>query len=129
MLVPIALAVLLSFVLAPVWLRSPDFVWGQLASVLLAVSLAFAILGGLGAIIGKQVAQLAENLPQYQVVIAEEAGRCAELGFGPRAVARSGRRVTRARKHEESRRPTPPALRKPQKRPPADRALIQGGSA
>jgi predicted PurR-regulated permease PerM len=84
MLVPIALAVLLSFVLAPVAAALARFRIGRVASVLLSVLLAFAILGGLGAIIGKQVAQLAENLPEYQVVIAQklETLRNSDLGGG-----------------------------------------------
>jgi predicted PurR-regulated permease PerM len=84
MLVPIALAVLLSFVLAPVAAALARLRIGRVTSVLLSVSLGFAILGGLGAIIGKQVAQLAENLPEYQVVIAQklETLRNSDLGGG-----------------------------------------------
>src|SRR5271155_2824955 len=54
-LVPIALAVLLSFVLAPVAIVLARLHLGRVASVVLAVALAFAILVGLGAIIGRQV--------------------------------------------------------------------------
>jgi predicted PurR-regulated permease PerM len=71
-LVPIALAVLLSFVLAPVVVALTRLHIGKTASVLFAVSLAFAILVGLGAIIGKQIALLADNLPEYQVVIGKK---------------------------------------------------------
>ena len=83
-LVPIALAVLLSFVLAPVVVALARLRIGTVASVLLAVALAFAVLGGLGAVIGKQVAQLAENLPQYQVVIEKklQAVRSSALSTG-----------------------------------------------
>lgn len=71
-LVPIAIAVLLSFVLAPVTGALRRLHVGRVGSVLLAVALAFAILASLGTIIGRQVAQLADNLPQYQVVIAKK---------------------------------------------------------
>ena len=71
-LVPIAMAVLLSFVLAPVTVALTRLRIGRVASVLLAVALAFAILVALGAVIGKQVAQLGANLPEYQVVIAKK---------------------------------------------------------
>jgi predicted PurR-regulated permease PerM len=83
-LVPIALAVLLSFVLAPVAAALARLRIGRIASVLLAVALAFAILVGLGAIIGKQVAQLGDNLPEYQTVIARklDAVRSSALGKG-----------------------------------------------
>ncbi len=71
-LVPIAIAVLLSFVLAPVAAAFRRLYVGRVGSVLLAVALAFAILVSLGTIIGKQVAQLGDNLPQYQAVIAKK---------------------------------------------------------
>jgi predicted PurR-regulated permease PerM len=81
-LVPIALAVLLSFVLAPVAAALARLHIGRVASVLLAVTLAFAILVGLGAIIGKQVAQLGENLPEYQSVVAKKVEALRSSSFG-----------------------------------------------
>ena len=80
-LVPIAIAVLLSFVLAPVTDALTRLRIGRVASVLLAVTLAFALLIGLGAVIGKQVAQLGENLPQYQTVIAKKLQAVGSSGF------------------------------------------------
>ncbi|MBV8774144.1 MAG: AI-2E family transporter [Deltaproteobacteria bacterium] len=68
-LIPITIAVLLSFVLNPLvevlrraWL-------GRVLSVVLAVILALAIILALAAAIGTQVAQLAKNLPEYQTTI------------------------------------------------------------
>ncbi len=83
-LVPITLAVLLSFVLAPITVIFEKLHLGRIASVLLAVALAVAILIGLGAVIGKQVAQLAENLPAYQLVITKKLQtlRSSDLGKG-----------------------------------------------
>jgi predicted PurR-regulated permease PerM len=57
-LVPIAIAVLLSFVLAPLTDALTRLRIGRVAAVLLAVGLAFALLIGLGAVIGRQLAQL-----------------------------------------------------------------------
>lgn len=71
-LVPIALAVLLSFVLAPVVVAFSRLHIGKVASVLLTVFIAFLLLVGLGGIIGKQVSQLADNLPQYQSVVSKK---------------------------------------------------------
>ena len=45
---------------------------GRIASVLLTVALAFAILISMGAVIGRQVALLSENLAQYQIVVAKK---------------------------------------------------------
>jgi predicted PurR-regulated permease PerM len=67
--IPLVLAVLLSFVLAPVvnLLRRLRF-W-RIPSVIVAVLLALGIIGGIGAVIGTQVAGLAGNLPQYQATV------------------------------------------------------------
>ena len=83
-LVPIALAVLLSFVLAPVAVALSHLKIGRVASVLLAVTFALAVLLALGAVIGKQVAQLGENLPEYQGVIVKklDAVKNSSLGTG-----------------------------------------------
>jgi len=83
-LVPITLAVLLSFVLAPITVLFEKLYLGRVASVLLAVTLAVTILIGLGTVIGKQVAQLAENLPAYQLVIMKKLQtlRSSDLGKG-----------------------------------------------
>jgi len=71
-LVPIALAVLLSFVLTPLVGALQRLHIGRTAPVFLSVLFAFAILLGLGASIGKQVADLAGDLPEYQRVITKK---------------------------------------------------------
>jgi predicted PurR-regulated permease PerM len=83
-LVPIALAVLLSFVLAPVVVALTRLRIGGVASVLLTVVAAFSILIGLGTVIGKQAAQLSNNLPQYQAAIVQKlnALRSSDIGRG-----------------------------------------------
>src|SRR5271154_2620881 len=81
-LVPIALAVLLSFVLAPVVIALARLHLGKVASVLATVVVAFALLAGLGTIIGRQLSQLAENLPQYQVVIGKKLATVRSSDFG-----------------------------------------------
>jgi predicted PurR-regulated permease PerM len=81
-LVPFTLAVLLSFVLAPVVEALQRLRLGKAPSVLLAVGLAFAILAGLGALIGKQVADLSANLPQYQIVIGKKLDTLRSSNLG-----------------------------------------------
>src|SRR5438045_3705518 len=74
-LIPVTLAMLLSFVLSPVvdLLRR---VWlGRILSVVLAVVLALALILALGSAIGTQVAQLSGNLPQYQTTIETKISR------------------------------------------------------
>ena len=86
-LIPITLAVLLSFVLAPLVRLLRRFRVGRTPSVLLAVVVALGILSGLGVVIGSQVAELASDLPRYastierkvQAVRQETLGRMASL--------------------------------------------------
>ena len=67
--VPLVLAILLSFVLAPVVNLLRRVKLGRVPSVIVAVLLALGVLGGIGAVIGTQVAGLAGNLPQYQTTV------------------------------------------------------------
>ena len=88
-LVPMSIAVLLSFVLVPVTDALSRLRIGRVASVLIAVALAFAILGILGAVIGRQAAQLSENLPAYQVVISKKLEAVRSSAFGARMVEKA----------------------------------------
>jgi predicted PurR-regulated permease PerM len=69
---PLALAILLTFLLAPAvrLLRN----WGlpKPPAVVLVVAFAFAVLLGIGALVGQQVTKLAQNLPLYQYNIEEK---------------------------------------------------------
>jgi predicted PurR-regulated permease PerM len=68
-LIPITLAVLLSFVLSPLVELLRRAWLGRILSVIVAVILALGIILALGTAIGTQVAQLAQNIPQYQTTI------------------------------------------------------------
>ena len=70
--VPFALASLLSFVLTPLvnWLQ--QFKLPKIAAILVAVALAFAVIGALAVVVGTQLVQLADNLPQYQQTITQK---------------------------------------------------------
>ena len=84
-----SIAVLLSFVLAPVADALSRLRIGRVASVLITVALAFAILGVLGAVIGRQAAQLSENLPAYQEVISKKLDAVRSSAFGARMVEKA----------------------------------------
>jgi predicted PurR-regulated permease PerM len=94
-LAPIALAVLLSFVLAPVVVALTRAHLGRVAPVLLAVTLALVVLTGLGAIIGRQVAQLAEKLPTYQAVITQKVNALQSSTFSHGAVEKAAEALER----------------------------------
>ncbi len=72
LLVPLVLAVLLAFVLAPAVSLLQRARLGQVLSVVLAVLLAFAVIGGVGLVVGRQMTQLARSLPGYQATIQDK---------------------------------------------------------
>jgi predicted PurR-regulated permease PerM len=65
-LIPLALAILLSFALAPIAIRLRRWGLGRIPSVLVVVLLLLVALLGLGSIVATQVADLATNLPTYE---------------------------------------------------------------
>ena len=71
-LVPIALAVLMSFVLAPPVRRLQAWYVPRILAVILVVLLAFAAIFSLGGLMVSQVNQLATDLPQYQSTLREK---------------------------------------------------------
>ena len=81
-LLPITVAVLLSFVLSPLVgtlrrLRIP-----RVVAVVFSVGLALAIIGGVGALLGSQIVEVASDLPLYQTTIEKKVDvlRNATLG-------------------------------------------------
>jgi predicted PurR-regulated permease PerM len=71
--VPIAVAILLSFVLAPLVRRLQGWRIPRGVAVPTVVMVAFLIIAGLGAVVATQLAVLASNLPQYQTTIRQKA--------------------------------------------------------
>ena len=81
-LVPLAMAVLLSFMLAPVvaWLerlRVP-----RIPAVVAAVAMAFIVISGVGVLIAGQLVQLAQQVPGYQTNLQEKIKAIKFIG-GP----------------------------------------------
>src|ERR1700726_2819974 len=70
--VPMALALLLSFALGPPVLLLRNWHFNRVLAVIAVVVLAFSVIFGVGALIGSQLAHLAENLPGYQYNITEK---------------------------------------------------------
>jgi predicted PurR-regulated permease PerM len=96
-LIPITLAVLLSFLLAPLVALLRRLWLGRVLSVLLAVLLALTLMLGLGGLIGTQLADLAQAVPTYaasiqqkvdtvqQLMLSRVAGLTAKLSHQPAA--------------------------------------------
>jgi predicted PurR-regulated permease PerM len=72
LLIPLALAVLLTFVLAPLVGWTQRIGIPRVPSILFVVLLAAAGIGGVGLVVGSQVVELARNLPTYQQNISNK---------------------------------------------------------
>src|SRR4029077_1318787 len=70
--VPMALGLLLSFALGPAVLLLRRWRINRVLAVISVVVVAFAVILGVGAVIGTQLAHLAENLPGYHTNITEK---------------------------------------------------------
>ncbi|CAO4175198.1 AI-2E family transporter [Methylorubrum populi] len=71
-LVPVALAILLSFVLVPAVRALRRLRVPRAAAVLLVVVLAFGMLGAVGSLIAREAAQLAADLPRYSLTLRDK---------------------------------------------------------
>ncbi len=89
-LIPVTLAVLLSFLLAPIVNLLGRLPLGRVLPVILAVLLAIGVIVGVAGLIGTQVASLASDAPRYETTIQRKfetlrsmtLGRLAEVMRG-----------------------------------------------
>ena len=81
-LIPIVLAVLLTFILAPLVNLLRGLHLPRVVAVLLAVALALGVIAGLGTVIGSQVASLATGLPRYAQTVEAKFERVQSLTVG-----------------------------------------------
>ncbi len=119
-LIPITIAILLTFVLAPLVNLLRRWHFGRFPSVAAAVLMALGIAGAMGTLIGMQLADIAHDVPRYRTTIERKveglhdtpAGRLADY------VASIGRTM-----HQESGKSDPkPEDAKPQDAKPAEPA-------
>ena len=81
-LIPVALAMLLTFLLSPVAEALERIAFGRLPSVILVVVLTFSLLGGIGWIVTLQFGSLANELPKYTVNIRQKIADVRGAGKG-----------------------------------------------
>jgi predicted PurR-regulated permease PerM len=81
-LIPITLAMLLTFLLSPLVELLRRMWLGHILSALVAVVIALGVILVIGGVIGTQVAQLAHNVPQYQTAIEDKIGKLREATVG-----------------------------------------------
>jgi len=80
-LIPIAVAMLLTFVLAPV-VRALERRLPHVAAVALTVVFAFSVMGGVGYVLALQVTTLAADLPKYEGTIKRKIREVRRAGKG-----------------------------------------------
>jgi predicted PurR-regulated permease PerM len=80
-LIPVALAVLLSFVLTPLVVRIQKWI-GRVAAVLLTVALAFTVLGLTAWGLVSQLTLLVDDLPKYRLNIRDKVEDIRAAGHG-----------------------------------------------
>jgi predicted PurR-regulated permease PerM len=102
--VPIVLAVLLAFVIAPLVDLLRRLRMGRVPAVIAAVLVALGIILSLGTVIGLQVADLASDLPRYEQTVRSKVASLREgtIGQLPEILKRFSRQV------EEATKETPP---------------------
>jgi predicted PurR-regulated permease PerM len=81
-LVPVALAVLFSFVLAPFVIRLQSWRVPRTLSVMIAVFIGFSIMFSLGGLMVSQANRLAEELPGYQQTLREKIQNLRGIAIG-----------------------------------------------
>ena len=81
-LIPITVAVILSFMLAPLVTRLKRWHVPHVAAVLLALVVGLGIVGVVGVVIGTQVAGIAQDIPQYTATIARKVHAIQDMTTG-----------------------------------------------
>ena len=81
--IPLALAILLSFLLAPVAWRLERWGLGRAPSVILSVLCAGLVVGAIGYTFTGQMADLAGQLPQYRATISKKLEAIRQPDIGP----------------------------------------------
>jgi predicted PurR-regulated permease PerM len=108
-LVPIALSLLLSFVLAPGVRLLIRWHVGRIASVLVMVAFTFTAILAVGAVVGTQIGTLAQNLPRYESTVTgkihslqEALGQISFLERASRMLRNISDEVSKSEPQEQS---------------------------
>ncbi len=107
-LIPVCLAVLISFVLAPLAQQLRRRGVAQAPAVLTIVLLTFGAILGVGALGASQISQLSEKLPQYQENIRNKIRTLKVSTTGNSAVARATTVIDDLSKEISGNKPPPP---------------------
>jgi predicted PurR-regulated permease PerM len=81
--IPLALAILLTFLLGPVATRLERRGLGRIAAAVCSVVLAIFVVGAIGYTFTGQLADLADKLPQYRATISKKLEAIRQVDVGP----------------------------------------------
>ena len=115
---PIAVALLLTFAIAPVvsWLKRLGV--PRIAAVIASVAGAFAALSLFSFVVASQVSDLAQNIPVYQINILSKVRALKENGFGGGIVSRLSGVIERVGQEIDRQEPQLPSATQQPKRDP-----------
>ncbi|TPK82915.1 AI-2E family transporter [Mesorhizobium sp. B2-4-13] len=119
---PIAIALLLTFALAPLVSALKRAGIPRIAAVIVSVLGAFAALALFSFIVATQVSELAQNIPVYQANILTKVRSLKETGVGGGIIARLSKVVERVGQEIDRQETSPPAatLEKPREPVPVE---------
>jgi len=89
-LLPLALAILLSFVLTPPLLLLRRIKVPRVLAVAIVVITAFAIIGGLGWLISREATKLAADLPNYRITLSQKIASLRETTSESKVLEKAG---------------------------------------
>lgn len=120
---PLAIAILLTFALAPLVSRLRRVGCPRSVAVIGTVTTAFLFLSAFGVVIAMQVSEVAQNLPTYQYNIVEKVRTLKETGSESQIFERIGRVIERI--STEISQPEPEMRASPEPAPEAKPLLVE----
>ncbi len=120
---PLAIAILLTFALAPLVSRLRRVGCPRSVAVVGTVTTAFLFLSAFGVVIAMQVSEVAQNLPTYQYNIVEKVRTLKETGSESQILERIGRVIERI--STEISRPEPEVRASPEPAPETQPLLVE----
>jgi predicted PurR-regulated permease PerM len=128
LLIPIALSVLLTFILLPLvsWLRRRGL--PRVPAVFSAVLLAFALVGGVGLVVAGQAMELVDNLPTYKQNISAKIRSLRESVPGGSMFDRAAETIRDLEREVEDDRLKTPGTATPREAPPPEVRVRQEAS-
>lgn len=117
---PLALAILLTFLLAPVVRLLRDWGLPKAPAVVLVVLVSSIIIVGMGALVAQQVTQIGQKLPEYQFNIEAKIGslRAAAGGGTLERISNFFRNINQEIQKNEKHTPTPQPRTQAREEPP-----------